>query len=303
MLYLGEIAALVVSLLWTAGALFFTHAGKRIGSFSVNAYRIVMSAILLGLTHLVIFGTILPSASFETMFWLGLSGIVAIGIGDYCLFTAFVTIGPRLSVLVLASSPIFASIGAYVLLGETLAETALIGVAITLVGIVLVVLKKEENQWTMGNHSKVKWTGIFLAFIAAISQGTGLVLAKKGMSINPHQLTDPLTATFIRMMIAAIFILIVVLVIGKTSEIRKSLHNRDGIKLTFGGAFFGGFIGITLLMVAITYTQTGVAQTLMSLRPIIIIPVTYVIYRQRTSLNGILGAIIAIFGISILFLQ
>ena len=55
-------------------------------------------------------------------------------------------------------------------------------------------------------------------------------------------------------------------------------------------------------MVAVTYANVGVAQTLMSLMPIIIIPVMWISYKEKTSIRGILGAIIAIFGVAILFL-
>jgi drug/metabolite transporter (DMT)-like permease len=55
-------------------------------------------------------------------------------------------------------------------------------------------------------------------------------------------------------------------------------------------------------MVAVTYAETGVAQTLMSLMPVLIIPAVWILYRQRTSWRGILGAVIAVFGVSILFL-
>jgi drug/metabolite transporter (DMT)-like permease len=59
---------------------------------------------------------------------------------------------------------------------------------------------------------------------------------------------------------------------------------------------------MTLSMVAVAYAQAGIAQTLMSLMPVLIIPVIWIIYRERTSWRGILGAIVAIIGVAILFL-
>jgi drug/metabolite transporter (DMT)-like permease len=49
-------------------------------------------------------------------------------------------------------------------------------------------------------------------------------------------------------------------------------------------------------------TQPGIAQTLMSLMPIFIIPVIWIIYREKTSWRGIAGALVAIIGVAILFL-
>jgi drug/metabolite transporter (DMT)-like permease len=91
------------------------------------------------------------------------------------------------------------------------------------------------------------------------------------------------------------------LLLGKLPELRKALQNREGIKNTALGAFIGPFLGITLSMVAVTYTETGIAQTLMSLMPVLIIPTVWIVYRQKTSWRGIFGAIIAVIGVAILF--
>jgi drug/metabolite transporter (DMT)-like permease len=55
-------------------------------------------------------------------------------------------------------------------------------------------------------------------------------------------------------------------------------------------------------MVAVTHAVAGVAATLMSLMPVMVIPVLWVIYRQRTSKRGIIGAAVAVAGVAILFL-
>lgn len=105
-----------------------------------------------------------------------------------------------------------------------------------------------------------------------------------------------------RMMLGALFVWVSVIVTRKLPELREALKNRRGIEYTAAGAFVGPFLGVTLSMVAVAYTQAGVAQTLMSLMPVLIIPVVWVLYRQKTSWQGILGAVIAVFGVAILFL-
>jgi len=128
----GESAALVTSCLWTISSLIFTSAGKKIGSLSVNAYRTLMAIGFLVVTHVILLGTILPLASNGQWFWMGASGVVGLGVGDSGLFAAYVTIGPRRSVLVMALAPIFASVGAYLMLGEVISALAIVGIAITL---------------------------------------------------------------------------------------------------------------------------------------------------------------------------
>ncbi|HUW48089.1 MAG TPA: EamA family transporter [Patescibacteria group bacterium] len=83
---------------------------------------------------------------------------------------------------------------------------------------------------------------------------------------------------------------------------RKAVRDKDGIKFTAAGAFVGPVIGMTLSMVALANAETGIAQTLMSLMPVMIIPVVWIIYRDRTSWRGMLGALVAVIGVAILFL-
>ena len=46
----------------------------------------------------------------------------------------------------------------------------------------------------------------------------------------------------------------------------------------------------------------GVAQTLLSLMPVMIIPVVWYLFKQRTSWRGVVGAVVAVVGVAVLFL-
>ena len=298
----GEIAAVATSFLWTITSLFFTSAGKRIGSCSVNAYRTIMAVGFLAVAHVILLGTVVPLANNAQWIWMGASGIVGLGIGDGGLFAAYVTIGPRRSVLVMALAPIFASIGAYLMLGEVIPQLALVGIAVTLTGVVVVILGGEEHSGEVAVSKKLKAYGLLFALIGAAGQGVGVVLSKKGIDLVPETTLNPLSAALMRLILGAFSIWIVLLAAGKLPELREAVKSKEGISNTAAGAFLGPFLGITLSMVAVTYTQTGVAQTLMSLLPVLIIPTIWIRYKHGTSWRGVLGAVIAVIGVSILFL-
>ena len=299
---LGESAAILVSCFWTGGSLLFTSAGKRVGSFSVNVFRTMIAIALLGCAHVVLLGVLLPAASSAQWFWMGLSGIVGLGIGDFGLFAAYVTIGPRRTLLVQASSPIFASVLAFSMLGETFGLLSILGVAVTLTGIVVVLLEREEKSQETFEAKKRKTWGVFFALVSAMGQGFGAVLSKKGMYVGVSVAMNPLSAALIRMLLAGLFVWVCALFAGKLPALRKALRDKDGIKFTAAGALVGPVIGMTLSMVALANAETGIAQTLMSLMPVMIIPVIWIIYRERTSWRGMLGALVAVIGVAILFL-
>jgi drug/metabolite transporter (DMT)-like permease len=298
---IGMTAGVVTSCLWTFGALLLASAGKRIGSFSVNAYRTIIAVGFLAVSHFVLLGVLLPVAASAQWFWIGMSGIVGLGIGDFAVLRAFVIIGPRRSLLVYTLSAVFASVGAYLMLGETVQPFGLVGMAITLTGIIVVILEKQESGEQDAVSKKLKTWGFFLALVGAVCQGIGVVLAKKGMYLDSNTTLNPLSATLIRMLFGTLFIWMCAPIAGKLSVLRQALKNKKGIKHATAAAFVAPFLGVTLSMVAVAYTQAGIAQTLISLMPVLIIPV-WVFYKQRTSLQGILAAIVAVIGVAVLFL-
>jgi len=302
---LGETAALIVTFLWTANSILFSAAGRRIGAIGVNAIRIALAVVLLSLAHIILFKTIVPEANSAQWFWMGTSGIIGLGIGDFALFSAFVIIGPKRSLLLMALAPVCSVIGGFFILGEVLGFWSFIGITITLSGIIIVIQERKEglNDYAIIKEKK-KW-GIILGVVGAVGQGVGLVISKYGMvkvADDPSVPLDLLSATLIRMIVGAIFVWICVVVAGKLPEIKRSLSDKRAIKLTSGGAFLGPFLGVWFSMIAVTHTQAGVAMTLMSLMPVMIIPVVWVLYKEKTSRRGIIGAIVAVFGVTILFL-
>ena len=299
---IGEAAAVVTATLWTFNTLLFTSASKKLGPLNVNAYRIIMAIGFLAAAHIILLGTLIPNASNEHWLWLGISGIIGLGIGDFGLFSAFVTLGPRRTVLIMALSPIFASIGAYILTGETISATAIIGISVTLAGIIIVILEREDRSGEQAVTNSLKTRGLALALVGAIGQGIGLAFSKKGISLDPNAPINPLSATLMRMVFAAIFVWISLTVVGKLPELRRAPSDKTGMKHTAAAAFIGPFLGVTLSMVAVTFTEAGIAQTLMSLMPVMIIPVVWVLNKQRTSWRGVLGALIAVVGVAIIFL-
>jgi drug/metabolite transporter (DMT)-like permease len=299
---MGDSAAVITACLWTGSSVLFTTAGRRIGFFSVNAYRSLMAVVLLVLAHIFFLGSVLPAVSSAQWFWMGLSGIVGLGVGDFGLFAAYVLIGPRRSTLIMASSPIFASVGAYVMLGETFSYLATLGIAITIAGIIVVLLERENERTETADGVKRKTWGVFAAFVAALGQGVGLVFSKKGMYLGVTVAMNAVSAALIRMTLATLFVWICALFLRKLPELQKTTRDKKGLKYVAGGAVIGPFLGMTLSMFAVAYTETGIAQTLMSLMPLLIIPLLWVVYREKTNLRGILGAAFAVVGVAILFL-
>jgi len=303
---IGETAAVCTSVLWTVTSIFFASASRKIGALSVNAYRIVVAVILLGSTHFIAFGTFEPSANNAQWFYMALSGIIGLALGDFGYFSSLALIGPRKGVLLMSMAPIFSALSAYLVLGEVLDLWAIIGIVVTLSGVSVAILEREDENADAPLPKRQKRLGVLFGLGGSLGQGIGLVISKYGMiavADDPSAPLNPLSATLIRMLAAAFSIWLFVIVAGRLSRVIQSSKDGKAITRTLGGAATGPFLGVWLSMVAVTYTVAGVAATLMSLMPVMIIPVVWMIYKQRTSWRGILGAGIAVIGVAILFLM
>ena len=80
------------------------------------------------------------------------------------------------------------------------------------------------------------------------------------------------------------------------------LQDKKSLGLVLLGAVIGPYLGITLSFIAIIYTHVGIASTLMSTMPIIMLPLSKIIYKEKLSMKAVFGAFIAVIGVAILFL-
>lgn len=303
---LGEAAGLTTSLLWTLGSIFFAAAVKKIGAFNVNSLRILLAAVILFVVHFIAIGSPLPEANFNQVFFMSLSALIGLVIGDIAYFSTLENLGPRRAVLLLSAAPIFSVISGYIIINESLTGMGLIGIAVTMAGVAIVLLEQEHKTGETPLTSAQKRHGITAGIIAAMSQGLGLVVSKIGMvrSSGPDcRELNPLSATLIRMVSAAAMIWIIAVVLGRAGKAFSSLHKKGVMGSILSGTMCGPFLGIWFSMVAVAHTKAGIAATLMSLMPVMVIPVLYILYRQRTSAQSIFGAIVAVGGVAILLLR
>jgi len=291
----GELAALGTALCWTVTALSFESASRRVGSLAVNIIRLAIALIPLSLYSWLHRGIVLPwDASGHAWFWLVASGLVGFTFGDLMLFRAFVVLGARLSMLVMSLVPPMTALLGWTIMGERLAGLEWLGMAITLVGVVYVVLERTRDS--RGGLSRVPAKGILLALGGAFGQALGLVLSKKGMGDY-----DAFAATQIRVLAGLAGFTILFSFIGWWPRVLQALRDRRAVGQMSLGAFFGPFLGVSLSLVAVQHTRSGVAATIMSLVPVTILAPAVLLRKEHVSPRAVAGAVVAVIGCALLF--
>lgn len=293
---IGEIASLLTALLWSGSSIVFTEATHRIGSVQLNINRLIIAAILLAIT--IPLAGISTHIAFDPFILLLVSGFIGLVFGDGFLFKAFQIIGARVSMLIMAVAPGLTAISGYFFLGETLSFWGIVGMMITLFGIAIVVLERKEKKLRFKDLNKL---GLLYGFFGALGQALGLIFAKA--AFNQAEI-HPMFATFLRIS-TSILILIPLMVVFKKykNPFKVYVGKKNALLLTLSGSVLGPYLGITLSLIAISHTKTGIAATLMSTVPVLMLPLLKIIYKEKIPLSGILGAVIAVAGVAILFLR
>lgn len=294
--HLGEAAALATALCWTLTAICFESAGKKVGSLAVNFLRLIIAFVLLGTFTLFTRGMFLPiDATGTTWLWLLISGMIGFVIGDLFLFQAFVEIGSRISLLIMSAVPPITAITGYFLMGERISLLEAVGMLITISGIALVILSRgtDNNKIKLSHSAK----GVLYAFIGALGQAFGLVFSKLGMGTY-----NPFAATQIRV-IAAIFGFAIVITISKNwGKLKVGIKDHSAMKFISFGSFFGPFMGVSFSLLAVQHTATGIVSTITSISPILIIPASIMMFKEKVLPKEILGAFISLIGVTLLFI-
>ncbi|MBN1349698.1 DMT family transporter [candidate division KSB1 bacterium] len=292
----GEFAALMTAVFWTITALAFEAAGKRVGSLVVNLLRLLFGFIFLSAYVLLFRGMLLPlDASAENWLWLSLSGVIGLAIGDLLLFRAFIAIGARISMLIMAAVPPITAIIGWALLGEILSLRDITGMIITICGIALVVLERNPGEQQI--RFSLPFSGILLALGGALGQAIGLVFSKMGMVDY-----NAFAGTQIRIIAATISFSIVFSFTKSWGNIPGAFKNKHAIRAIALGAFFGPFLGVAFSLLAVQHTATGVASTIMAIVPVLIIPPAIIFFREKVTVREIFGALLAVGGVGLLFL-
>ncbi len=296
MAYTAELSAILTAALWTGSALAFAAATTRIGSVYVNVTRLVIAVLLLFLTIIAL--GIEPHISSLQITYLALSGFVGFVFGDTFLFKSYEYNSARIGSLVMSAAPAFAALLAFLLLGETLTATGILGMSVTLGGIALVVLERKE---TSSHIVPISPPGIFYALLGALGQAGGLILAKSAFELGP---LNGVLATFIRALAATVVVAPLNYCAGRLKKpVRVFADDRKALNLTILGAFLGPFLGVVFSLIAISQTSVAIAATLMATSPLLMLPTVRVLFREKLSWRAVLGAATAVIGIGVLFLR
>lgn len=293
---MGQFAAVGASIAFSITSTMFTLAGRKYGALLLMRTSLPMGLAVMLVLHWLAVGELLPVDVGSRWIWLGMSGVIGFWIGSIWIVNAFVLIGPRLSLLVGASAPILSSLLAWIFLHETLETQAIAGILLTLTGIAWVVSENGRDPSLMPPEQFR--LGILFAIGGALGQASSALFAKQGLQGE----FDPISGSLIRLIVATAAIWLFTLLRGQArGTLRRMREYPNAFQQMSVGAITGPVIGALLVMVALSNAPVGIATTLSNLMPVFLIPISYVVFKERITQRAVTGTMIAIVGTAVLF--
>lgn len=289
----GEGAALGGALLWAIASVMYARMGQRIPALVLNFSKGAIAITLILLT-LVLGRSPLPAVAPSVVWLLVASGIIGIGLGDTAYLNALRTLGARRALLLETLAPPLSAILAWGTLGETLTLESWVGIALTLLGVAWVISERTPSMETAIAPLKI---GLLWGLLAELAQATGAVLSRAALVDSAM---PPLWSSLIRLGGGEVILLL--LLVGRGAQIRAVMPTltRRTVGAIAIAAFGGTYLAIWLQQIALKYTATGTAQTLLATSPLFVLPLA-ALWGEKVTQRSVLGVGIAIAGIAILF--
>lgn len=298
---LGALAAFGTAICWSLSALFFETASRKAGALAVNFWKVLAAFFFLAIASLITRGTPFPwDASAHAWIYLSISGFVGFVIADFFLFNAYVLIGSRITVVFQALTPLFTALFAFLFLGERMELVRLLGMGVVVGGIIIVVTSRQKSAATVAGSAPTPAMkkGYVFAFFSSVFQAAGLIFSKIGLGDY-----NAISGTQIRVFTAIAGFALQIVLMKQTVQVFKTAPSEKKIiGPLLIGAVFGPFLGVCLSLFALQNTQAGTASTLMALTPILIIPASILILKQKVKAMEIVGAAVAVCGAALFFM-
>jgi drug/metabolite transporter (DMT)-like permease len=290
MQYAGEFFSLGAAAVWAVAVIFFRKSGETTSPFSLNLFRVGVSALLL-LGVLTLFGeSLLEAHPTEDYLWMALSGIIGIAISDTMFHHCLNMVGAGINSIVdCLYSPFVAGL-AFLMLGESLNGLQIFGMVLVIGGVLLTTRMVPPEGAT---HRDLVIGSLWGAGAMA-TLALGIIWAKP---VLEH--SSVLWATTFRQVAGFASMVPVALVARDRKRIWGVFLPRADWRFTVPGTIMGSFLALLLWLAGMKYTQAGTAAILNQTSTVFVLVLAAVFLHEPFTGRRCVAAGLALIGIAL----
>ena len=290
---IGAAFALAAALSWAGSSAILKSLTAKVDTLSLSILRLCVASLFL-LIIISISGRI---TEFTNVPWVSLAylivgGIIALAIGDpiYLKSLSFLNVSQAFPIAQ-CSNPVFTMLLAVSLLGEPITWVTGLGAFLVLLGIYLITSTPVVSSTSSTvRSSRVK--GIVLAVTAGVMWAIAAITIKLG-TVD----VDPLVAAFIRQTSASIVLLPIALSRRKKGALQLRRYGSRNLALTFTSGIIDYGMGMVFFIIAVQLIGAGKAVVLGSTSPLLLLPFSVFILKEKLTRLTLLGIFIGVAGI------
>jgi drug/metabolite transporter (DMT)-like permease len=300
---LAGVAALAASASWALSTTLMKGAIVRAGPRAMNLFRLCVAALLFWCATLGWDGgAAVRSATTEAGLQLLASGVIGLALGDVLLFTAMQRLGAQPAVALNQLSPIWSALLGFLLGSEALGARDLGGIALVLVGVLLVIFGRDGPNGAaggaLGESQRDRRTGVLCGV------GSSLCNAAAGM-ITHHAINavGVLPGSTLRMTGGAVALLLATILSGRAGVDLAPLRAVASQRRELLAVVIGTFLGVLLQQCAYAGLDASVALCLLSTTPLFLLPLAMAFLGERYRWFAWLGTLLATAGVPLLRME
>lgn len=282
--------ALAAALCWAVGSLFAEKPAREIGGYRFSVARMSLIALLFCLITSFVgdWSSIGPH-----MGVLVVSSVIGIVFGDVCLFASMSRLGPRRSGILWAlNAPITCAL-AIGWLGVSYTNLAWWGSVLVVTGVAVAIwFGRRRGVFNASEHTRgAVAVGVLLGLGAAWGHSVGAILVKPVVDAG----AEVWAVAAWRVSVSALCLNAWALARGEVGQIYRSINAQQWAHIGASGVI-GMLMGVTLLTMSFRGGDVGLASVLSSTTPVVLLPLLWVLHRQRPAAMAWVGAVLCVLG-------
>ena len=226
---------------------------------------------------------------------LAISGFVGLALGDAALFEAFSRLGPRRTGMLFAANAPIAAILSSFIFDEQFGWLGVLGTVLVVAGVSLAIAygtrPGQSHTWEEVRGSLA--VGVSFGLLGALGQAVAVLVADTVFDGT----LDPWAGAAVRALAGTLGLMALRPWFERRNSDRPPVvfNLRLWILILVSGSL-GMVIGKTLMLIALTDGPPGLVSILVSVAPVIQLPIIWLVTKERPPAGAWLGAALAVAG-------